>query len=85
MRLFHIGLKSLEAVERHVKVAAEKQHIECDLSVHGNEVEASEDDDDDDDGRYMNREGELSFDYRTIEQKVEAASLSTPWGSMKVS
>ncbi|XP_010514359.1 PREDICTED: uncharacterized protein At2g33490-like isoform X2 [Camelina sativa] len=86
MRLFHTGLKSLEAVERHVKVAAEKQHIDCDLYVHGNDVEASEDDDDDDDddGRYMNREGELSFDYRTNEQKIEAASLSTPWGSMKV-
>lgn len=80
MRLFNAGLKSLEAVERHVKVAAEKQHIDCDLSVHGNEVEASEYDDDDD-SRYMNREGELSFDYRTNDQMVEAASLSTPWGS----
>jgi len=80
MRLFHTGLKSLEAVERHVKVAVEKQHIDCDLSVHGNEMEVSEDDDGDD-GRYMNREGELSFDYRTNEQKVEAASLSTPWGT----
>lgn len=79
MRLFHTGLKSLEAVERHVKVAVEKQHIDCDLSVHGNEMEASEDDDDD--GRYMNREGELSFDYRTNEQKVEASSLSTPWAT----
>ncbi|XP_023637921.1 uncharacterized protein At2g33490 isoform X1 [Capsella rubella] len=83
MHLFHTGLKSLEAVERRVKVAALNQHIDCDLSVHGNEVEASEDDDDGD-GRYMNREGELSFDYRKNEQKVEAASLSTPGGSVKV-
>ncbi|KAL1210094.1 hypothetical protein V5N11_010669 [Cardamine amara subsp. amara] len=89
MRLFHTGLKSLDAVERHVRVAAEKQHIDCDLSVHGNEVEATEDededeDDDDDDGRYINREDELRFSYRTNEHRVEAPSLSTPWGSGKM-
>ncbi|KAG2301550.1 hypothetical protein Bca4012_059798 [Brassica carinata] len=61
MRLFYTGMKSLEAVERHVRVASEKQHIDCDLSVHENEVEASEDDDDDDDsGQDTNREGDLS-------------------------
>ncbi|CAH8388430.1 unnamed protein product [Eruca vesicaria subsp. sativa] len=69
MRLFNTGMKSLEAVERHVRVASEKQHIDCDLSVHENEVEAS--DDDDDDGQHNNREGELS------QQRVEAAFLST--------
>lgn len=84
MRLFHTGLKSLEAVERYVRVAAEKQHIDCDLSVHGNEVEA-EDDDDDDNGRYINREDELSFAYKTNEQRVEAPSVNTTWGSGKVS
>ncbi|CAN7003592.1 unnamed protein product [Brassica oleracea var. botrytis] len=79
MRLFYTGMKSLEAVERHVRVASEKQHIDCDLSVHENEVEASEDDDDDDDGdgQDINREGELGFANRANEQRVEAASLST--------
>ncbi|CAH2045292.1 unnamed protein product [Thlaspi arvense] len=80
MRLFHTGLKSLESVERHVRVSAEKQHIDCDLSVHENEMEASEDDDDGDDDE---RE-ELSFAYRANEQRVEAASVSTPWGSTKI-
>uniref|UniRef100_A0A1J3GG92 BAR domain-containing protein n=1 Tax=Noccaea caerulescens TaxID=107243 RepID=A0A1J3GG92_NOCCA len=80
MRLFHTGMKSLEAVERHVRVSAEKQHIDCDLSVHENEVEASEDDN----GHYMNRDGEVSLAYRANEQMVEAASLSTPRGSMKM-
>ncbi|KAJ0237877.1 hypothetical protein HA466_0244060 [Hirschfeldia incana] len=63
MRLFYTGMKSLEAVERHVRVASEKQHIDCDLSVHENEVEASEDDDDDDDdgGQNINREGDVSL------------------------
>lgn len=81
MRLFYTGMKSLEAVERHVRVSAEKQHIDCDLSVHEKEVEASEDDN----GHYMNREGEVSLAYRANEQRVEAASLSTPRGSTKVS
>ena len=30
---------------------------------------------------YFDEEGELSFDYRTTEQKVEASSLSTPWAT----
>ncbi|KFK33616.1 hypothetical protein AALP_AA5G037000 [Arabis alpina] len=76
MRLFHTGLKSLDAVERLVRVAAEKQHIDCDLSIHGNEVEACEDDYDDD-GQYINRAGELSFDYRSNEQRVEAGPVSS--------
>ncbi|KAF8108154.1 hypothetical protein N665_0114s0044 [Sinapis alba] len=77
MRLFYTGMKSLDTVERHVRVSAEKQHIDCDLSVHENEVEHSEDDDD---GQYINSEGELSF----AEQRVEAASISPTWGSMKM-
>ncbi|KAG2261427.1 hypothetical protein Bca52824_068506 [Brassica carinata] len=72
MRLFYTGMKSLDTVERHVRVSAEKQHIDCDLSIHENEVEGSEDDDD--------RE-ELSFAYRENEQMVEAASISPTWGS----
>lgn len=81
MHLFFSGLKSLEAVEQQVRIAAERQHIDCELSDHGNEMECGEDDDDDD-VRHVNRDGELSFDYITSEQRVEA--ISTPQGSMKV-
>ncbi|CAN6910811.1 unnamed protein product [Brassica oleracea] len=80
MRLFYTGMKSLDAVERHVRVSAEKQHIDCDLSVHENEVEGSSEDD----GQYSHREGELSFAYKENEQRVEAASISPTWGSMKM-
>lgn len=80
MHMFFAGLKSLEAVEQQVKIAAEKQHIDCELSDHGNEMDCSEDNDDDD--RLVNRDGELSFDYITSEQRVEV--LSTPHGSVKV-
>ncbi|XP_010554123.1 PREDICTED: uncharacterized protein At2g33490-like [Tarenaya hassleriana] len=79
MRLFRDGLQSLEAVEKHVRIAAEKQHIDCELSVHGNEMEDTNNDDDDD--RYINRDGELSFDCRTSTQRIEA--LSTPRKSIK--
>ncbi|CAN7128317.1 unnamed protein product [Brassica rapa subsp. narinosa] len=78
--LFLAGLKSLEAVEKQVRIAAERQHIDCELSDNENEMESSEDDDDGD--RHFNRDGELSFDYITSEQRVEA--LPTPQGSTKV-
>ncbi|KAJ0255167.1 hypothetical protein HA466_0099640 [Hirschfeldia incana] len=72
--LFLSGLKSLEAVEQQVRIAAERQHIDCELS--DNEMECSEDDDD----RHFNRDGELSFDYITSEQRAEA--LPSPQGSI---
>ena len=74
MHMFLAGLKSLEAVEKQVRIAAKRQHIDCELSANENETECSEDD--------VNRDGELSFDYITSEQRVEA--LPTPQGSMKV-
>ncbi|CAN8272899.1 unnamed protein product [Cochlearia groenlandica] len=80
MHLFFTGLKSLEAVEQQVRIAAERQHIDYELSDHGNEMECSEDDDDDD--RHVNRDGELSFDYITSEQRVEGTSTSQ--GLMKM-
>lgn len=80
MHLFLSGLKSLEAVEQQVKVAAERQHIDYELSDNENEMDCSEDDDDDD--RHVNRDGELSFDYITSEQRVEA--LPTPQGALNV-
>jgi hypothetical protein len=80
MHMFFAGLKSLEAVEQHVRIAADRQHIDCVLSDPGNEMDCSEDNDDDD--RLVNRDGELSFDYITSEQRVEV--ISTPHGSMKM-
>ncbi|CAN7059362.1 unnamed protein product [Brassica rapa subsp. trilocularis] len=74
MHMFLAGLKSLKAVEKQVRIAAKKQHIDCELSANENETECSEDD--------VNRDGELSFDYITSEQRVEA--LPTPQGSMKI-
>ena len=79
--MFLAGLKSLEAGEQQVRIAAKRQHIDCELSDDGNEIECSEDDNDDDD-RHVNRDGELSFEYITSGQRVEA--LPTPQGSMKV-
>ncbi|KAL0773654.1 hypothetical protein Bca101_038805 [Brassica carinata] len=81
MHMFLAGLKSLEAVEQQVRIAAKRQHIDCELSDDGNEIECSEDDNDDDD-RHVNRDGELSFEYITSGQRVEA--LPTPQGSMKI-
>ncbi|CAG7906653.1 unnamed protein product [Brassica rapa] len=74
MHMFLAGLKSLESVEQQVRIAAKRQHIDCELSANENETECSEDD--------VNRDGELSFDYITSEQRVEA--LPTPQGSMKI-
>ncbi|KAF8087642.1 hypothetical protein N665_0573s0014 [Sinapis alba] len=74
MHLFLAGLKSLEAVEQQVRIAAKRQHIDCELSDNENEM--------DDNDRHVNRDGELSFDYITSEQRVEA--LHTPQGSVKI-
>ncbi|KAL0741663.1 hypothetical protein Bca4012_083176 [Brassica carinata] len=79
MHLFLAGLKSLEAVEKQVRIAAKRQHIDCELSDNENKMECSEDDDND---RHGSRDGELSFDYITSEQRVEA--LPTPQGTMKI-
>ncbi|CAH8358043.1 unnamed protein product [Eruca vesicaria subsp. sativa] len=76
MHLFLAGLKSLESVEKQVRTAAKRQHIDCELSDNENETECSEDD------QHFNRDGELSFDYITSEQRVEA--LPTPQGSIKI-
>ncbi|KAJ0260662.1 hypothetical protein HA466_0068350 [Hirschfeldia incana] len=75
MHLFLAGLKSLEAVEQQVRIAAKRQHIDCELSDNENEIECSEDDDDDDE-RHVNRDRELSFDYITSEQRVESATVN---------
>ncbi|XP_019183885.1 PREDICTED: uncharacterized protein At2g33490-like [Ipomoea nil] len=64
LNLFRKGFKSLEAVDPQIRMVADKQHIDFQIS---------EIDDTDDDGskRYdANDEGELSFDYRTNKQEL---------------
>ncbi|XP_058103012.1 uncharacterized protein At2g33490-like isoform X2 [Magnolia sinica] len=58
LTFFKKGLRSLEAVEPHIKLVAERQHIDYQFS-------GLEDDDaeDGDDGHDANDNGELSFDY----------------------
>ncbi|KAJ6837296.1 uncharacterized protein M6B38_122145 [Iris pallida] len=59
LSFFRKGLKSLESVEPHVKVVADREHIDYQFS-------GLEDDDTEDDDSYgfdANDDGELSFDY----------------------
>lgn len=74
LNFFRKGIKSLEAIEPHVKMVAEKQHIDYQFSgLEDYETEDDDDDDDDDDtdndgisvedGSDATDNGELSFDY----------------------
>lgn len=68
------ALKSLEAVDPHVKMVAEQQHI--DYQFRGLEDDDMDDGDDDDNGSDSRGDGELSFDYRQNEQEQDAVSSS---------
>ncbi|KAF8694965.1 hypothetical protein HU200_038075 [Digitaria exilis] len=61
LNLFRKGLKSLEAVEPHVRLAAEQQHIDHQFSALEEEDYLVEDENDDD--YNDSHDGELSFDY----------------------
>ncbi|KAF9622385.1 hypothetical protein IFM89_031188 [Coptis chinensis] len=71
LNLFRKGLRSLEAVEPHVNLVAEQQHIDYHFS-------GLEDDDGedvyDDDGYDANDDGELSFDYGQNDQLQDAST-----------
>lgn len=73
LNFFRKGLKSLEAVEPHVKLVTEHQHIDYQFS-------GLEDDDaeegDDDDGDDANDDGELSFDYGQNDHGQDVVSTS---------
>ncbi|XP_065865933.1 uncharacterized protein At2g33490-like isoform X2 [Euphorbia lathyris] len=74
LNFFRKGLKSLEAVDQHVKVVTEQQHIDyqfCRL-----EDESREDGDDDDENIDSNDGIELSFDYRVNKQGHDLVSAS---------
>uniref|UniRef100_A0A2P2M042 Uncharacterized protein n=1 Tax=Rhizophora mucronata TaxID=61149 RepID=A0A2P2M042_RHIMU len=67
LNFFRKGLQSLEAVEPHVRVVTEQQHIDYQFS--GLE-------DDGRDGNDVNENRELSFEYRANKQGQDAVSAS---------
>ncbi|KAJ6810871.1 uncharacterized protein M6B38_105195 [Iris pallida] len=72
LSFFRKGLKSLESVEPHVKVVADREHIDYQFS-------GLEDDDTEDDDSYgfdANEDGELSFDYGENDHLQDALSPS---------
>ncbi|ESW33657.1 hypothetical protein PHAVU_001G088100 [Phaseolus vulgaris] len=75
LNFFRKGLKSLEAVEPHVRMVAERQHIDYQFS--GLEDDAGEDGNNDDSNDFDVIEGgELSFDYRSNKQGPYIVSTS---------
>ncbi|KAL9406868.1 hypothetical protein Peur_003840 [Populus x canadensis] len=79
---FKKALKSLEAVEPHVKLVTERQHIDYHFS--GLDDDGRDDvdvDDDDEDYDDANDDGELSFDYGQNDQEQE---VSIPKKSMEL-
>ncbi|GJM98320.1 hypothetical protein PR202_ga15316 [Eleusine coracana subsp. coracana] len=75
LHLFRKGLKSLEAVEPHVRLAAEQQHIDHQFSALEEEDYNVEDENDDD--YNDSHDGELSFDYGENKETGEAGDAST--------
>ncbi|KAL6656304.1 hypothetical protein ACP70R_007130 [Stipagrostis hirtigluma subsp. patula] len=74
LNLFRKGLKSLEAVEPHVRLAAEQQHIDHQFSALEEEDYCVEDENDDD--YNDSHDGELSFDYGETKETEEADNAS---------
>ncbi|XP_021628147.1 uncharacterized protein At2g33490 isoform X4 [Manihot esculenta] len=74
LNFFRKGLKSLEAVDQHVKVVTDQQHI--DYQFCGPEDDGREDGEDDENGDDTNEGRELSFDYRANKLGHEIFSAS---------
>ncbi|XP_062199993.1 uncharacterized protein At2g33490-like isoform X2 [Phragmites australis] len=74
LNLFRKGLKSLEAVEPHVRLAAEQQHIDHQFSALEEEDYYVEDENDDD--YNDSHDGELSFDYGDTKEAEETDNAS---------
>ncbi|KAE8811562.1 Pyruvate dehydrogenase E1 component subunit beta, mitochondrial [Hordeum vulgare] len=68
--LYKKVVKSLEAVEPHVRLVAEQQHIDHQFSAHEDEDYSVEDENDDD--YNDSHDGELSFDYGESKETAEA-------------
>ncbi|KAJ0037544.1 hypothetical protein Pint_23783 [Pistacia integerrima] len=78
MCFFKKALKSLEAIEPHVKMVTEQQHIDYQFS--GLEDDDGDDGDDDDESSDTHGDGELSFDYGQNDQE----NVSTSRNSMEL-
>ncbi|EER97020.1 uncharacterized protein At2g33490 [Sorghum bicolor] len=74
LNLFRKGVKSLEAVEPHVRLAAEQQHIDHQFSALEEEDYLVEDENDDD--YNDSHDGELSFDYGENKEAEESGNVS---------
>lgn len=74
LNLFRKGVKSLEAVEPHVRLAAEQQHIDHQFSALEEEDYLVEDENDDD--YNDSHDGELSFDYGENKEAEESGNAS---------
>lgn len=75
MNFFRKGLKSLEAVEPHVRLVTEEQRIEYQFS--GLEDDGRDDSADrGENSNDSNEDGELSFDYRSSKQGMDVISAS---------
>ncbi|CAL5368639.1 unnamed protein product [Camellia sinensis] len=70
LNFFRKGLKFLEAVEPHIRLVTEKQHIDYQLSG------LDDGEDGENEGVETNDDGELSFDYRQNKQGLDAVSTS---------
>ncbi|XP_034921943.1 uncharacterized protein At2g33490 isoform X2 [Populus alba] len=70
---FKKALKSLEAVEPHVKLVSEQQHIDYHFSALDDDGRDDDDYDDDEDYDDAIDDGELSFDYGQNDQEQEVS------------
>ncbi|CAA2982821.1 Hypothetical predicted protein [Olea europaea subsp. europaea] len=70
LNFFRKALLSLETVEQHIKVVAEKQHIDCQL--YG--LDGAEDADNEGNSFKTNYDGELSINYRQDKQEIDNVS-----------
>lgn len=71
--MFRKGLKSLEAVEPHVRLAAEQQHIDHQFSALEEDYFVEDENDDDCNDSH---DGELSFDYGENKEVEESGTAS---------
>ncbi|KAK3183862.1 hypothetical protein Dsin_031148 [Dipteronia sinensis] len=75
LNFFRKGLKSLEAVDAHVRLVAEQQHIDYQFCGHENDG-GEEGEDDDENSSDTNADGELSFNYKQNKQGMDVVSTS---------
>ncbi|KAL5864549.1 hypothetical protein ACOSQ3_002063 [Xanthoceras sorbifolium] len=75
LNFFRKGVKSLEAVDAHVRLVAEQQHIDYQFCGHEND-DGEDGEDDDENSSDTNADGELSFNYRQNQQGLDVVSTS---------